>query len=561
MTKGLLAAMPLTLLLGACAAADRPLGVRADYDVVVRGGTIYDGRGGAPVAADLAIDGDRIAAIGDLGGRRGRLEIDAGGLAVAPGFVNMLSWADEPLLHDGRSLSDIHQGVTLEVFGEGWSMGPLNAAMKERMQADQGDIRFDVAWTTLGEYLRHLEARGVSPNVASFVGATTVRIHEVGYENRPATADEMARMKELVRQAMAEGAMGVGSSIPYAPAVFAPVEELIELARVAAEAGGLYVSHIRGEGDTLLESLDEFLRVVRESGVRGEVYHFKASGRENWSKFDEAIRRLEAARAAGVPVTADVYPYRASSTGLNYELPSWVKEGGHDAFIARLKDPAVRQRVIAETEMIPPEDIVLSSFENPALRHLTGRTLAQVAAERGTSPVETAMDLIVEDDSRIGTVRFTMSEENVRKAVALPWVSFCSDSGSIAPEPPFTNAQPHPRAYGAFARVLGRYVREEKIVPLEEAIRRLSGFPAANLRLDRRGLLQPGYFADVVVFDPATIVDNATYEQPHQLATGVRHVLVNGVPVVRDGEHTGAKPGRFVEGPGAPRPSAGPGRG
>jgi N-acyl-D-amino-acid deacylase len=550
--------MTSTVLLSACAAAERSPGGRADYDVVVRGGTIYDGRGGPPRRADLAIAGDRVAAVGDLGARRGRLEIDATGLAVAPGFINMLSWADEPLLHDGRSLSDIHQGVTLEVFGEGWSMGPLNDAMKERLRAEQGDIRYEVAWTTLGEYLRHLEARGVSTNVASFVGATTVRVHEVGYEDRAATAEEMARMKELVRRAMTEGALGVGSSIPYVPAVFAPTAELVELARVAAEHDGMYISHIRGEGDTLLESLEEFFSIVRQAGVRGEIYHFKAGGKENWPKFDEAIRRVEAARAAGLTVTADVYPYRASSTGLDYEFPSWVKEGGHEAYMARLADPAARARVAVETRMIPPEDILLVSFKNPALRHLTGKSLAEIAAARGVAPVVAAMDLIAEDDSRIGTVRFSMSEDNVRKAIALPWVSFCSDSGSIAPEPPFTNAQPHPRAYGSFARVLGRYVREEKVVTLEEAIRRLTGFPAANLKLDRRGLLEPGYYADVVVFDPKTVVDHATFERPHQLATGVLHVLVNGRPVVRDGRHTGAKPGRFVRGPAA---SAGPGRG
>jgi N-acyl-D-amino-acid deacylase len=518
--------------------------------VVIRGGTLYDGRGGPPARGDLAIAGDRIAALGDLGAARGRLEVDARGLAVAPGFINMLSWADESLLLDGRSLSDLHQGVTLEVFGEGWSMGPLDEAMKERLRAEQGDVRYEVAWTTLGEFLQHLEDRGVSPNVASFVGATTVRIHEVGYEDRAPTPAEMGRMKALVRQAMREGALGVGSSLPYVPAVFASTAELVELARVAGEHGGMYISHIRNEGGALLASLEELFTIVREAGVRGEIYHLKASGRENWGTLDEAIRRIEAARAEGLAVTADVYPYHASSTGLNYEIPSWVKEGGHEAFVARLADPAVRERVVAEMEMIPPEDILLVSFKNPALRHLTGRTLAEVAAERGTSPAITAMDLIVADDSRIGTVRFTMSEENVRKKIALPWVSFCSDSGSIAPEAPFTNAQPHPRAYGAFARVLGRYVREEGVIPLEEAVRRLTGFPAANLRLDRRGLLAAGSFADVVVFDPATVTDHGTFERPHQLATGVLHVFVNGERVLAGGRHTGATPGRFVRGPG-----------
>lgn len=548
----LLLATVLTAL-AACRSAPSPPpapAAAALHEVVLRGGTIYDGSGGAPFVGDVAIDGDRIAALGDLDGARGRTEIDVAGLAVAPGFVNMLSWADESLLVDGRSLSDLHQGVTLEVFGEGWSMGPLNAAMRAELLERQQDYRYEVAWTSLGEYLEHLERQGVSTNVASFVGAGTVRIHELGYEDRAPTAEELARMRDLVRAAMLEGALGVGSSLPYIPATFATTDELVALAEVAAQFDGLYISHIRGEGERLLESIDEFLEIVRRARVRGEIYHLKASGRENWGKLEQAIARIEAARAAGLAVTADVYPYPASSTGLTYVLPAWVQEGGHEALVARLRDPETRARVLPEMEMIPPEDLLLVEFRNPALRGLTGKTLAEVAALRGTSPEVTALDLIVEDDSRIGTVRFTMSEENVRRKLTLPWVSICSDSESMAPEPPFTLSQPHPRAYGSFARVLGKYVREERLLTLQEAVRRMTSLPAANLRLDRRGALVPGHFADLVVFDPETVADRATFEAPHRLAVGVIHVYVNGVAAIRDGVHTGARPGRVVRGPG-----------
>ena len=540
---GLALVLPSALLLvSACS--------KRHFDVVIRGGTLYDGSDAAPVVADLAIDGDRIAAIGDLDDAVGRAEIDATGLAVAPGFINMLSWANESLIEDGRSLSDIRQGVTLEVMGEGNSMGPLNAAMKQEMVDRQSDIEFDVTWRTLGEYLQHLEDRGVSTNVASFVGAATVRIHEMGYEDRDPTPEELAAMVQLVEEAMEQGAVGVASSLPYIPAPFAKTEELIALARAAAGHDGMYISHIRNEGDEIFSALDEFLTIVRETSVRGEIYHLKVSHKRNWDKLDEVVARIEAARQEGLPVTADIYTYHASSTGLNYDLPPWAKEGDHRQRIERLKDPEVRERVIAETEMIPPEDILLVSFRNEKLRHLTGKTLAEIAEMRGTSPVVTAMDLIIEDDSRIGTVRFTMSEDNIRRKIALPWVSFCSDSASLAPEPPFTNSQPHPRAYGSFARLLGKYVREEKIISLEEAIHRLTGLPATNLKLEGRGALTAGAFADVVVFDPEAVIDRATFEEPHQLATGVLHVFVNGEQVLRDGEHTGATPGRFVKGPG-----------
>ncbi|MGB5162121.1 MAG: D-aminoacylase [Thermoanaerobaculia bacterium] len=543
--KGLVLALVIPAALLVLSACSKP-----EFEVVIRGGTLYDGSGAPGVVADLAIDGDRIVALGDLAGHVGRAEVDATGLAVAPGFINMLSWANESLIQDGRSLSDIRQGVTLEVMGEGNSMGPLNETMRQEMVDRQSDIEFDVTWTTLGEYLQHLEDRGISTNVASFVGAATVRIHEMGYEDRDPTPEELDSMLQLVRDAMEEGAVGVGSSLPYIPAPFAKTAELIALARAAADYDGMYISHIRNEGDEIFEALDEFLTIVRESGVRGEIYHLKVSHKRNWDKLEEVVALIEAAREEGLPVTADIYTYHASSTGLNYDLPSWVKEGDHEERTARLEDPAVRERVIAETEMIPPEDILLVSFRNEDLRHLTGKTLAEVAEMRGTSPVVTTMDLIVEDDSRIGTVRFTMNEDNIRRKIALPWVSLCSDSASLAPEPPFTNSQPHPRAYGSFARLLGKYVREEGIIPLEEAIHRLTGLPAGNLKLEGRGTLAPDSFADVVVFDPETVIDRATFEEPHQLATGFVHVFVNGEQVLKDGEHTGATPGRFVKGPG-----------
>ena len=531
-----------SLLMIACA--------KPQHDVLLRGGTIYDGSGGPPVISDLAIDGDRISAIGDLSNHHGATEIDVTGMAVAPGFINMLSWADTSLIQDGRSMSDIYQGVTLEVMGEGSSSGPLNAKMKKALAERQTDIKYDVEWTSFGEAFKYLEDRGISTNVASFIGASTVRVHELGYENRDPTDEEMQRMLQLVREAMEEGAVGVGSSLPYIPAPYASTEELIALASVAAEYDGMYISHIRNEGDEIFEALDEFMTIVRESGIRGEVYHLKVSHKRNYDKLDAVIEVFEAARAEGLAVTADMYTYNASSTGLNYDLPTWAKQGNHAERVARLRDPEVRKRVIAETELIPPEDLLLVSFRSKELRHLTGKTLAEVAEMRGTSPVETVMDLIIEDDSRIGTVRFTMSEDNIRKKITLPWMSICSDSASVVPEPPFTNSQPHPRAYGSFARLLGKYVREEKIISLEEAIHRLSGLPASNLKLDKRGSLTEGYFADVVVFDPDLITDTATFQKPHQLATGMLQVFVNGEQVLRDGEHTGAKPGRFVKGPG-----------
>ena len=554
----------LAAAVAGCAQRAAPAAVdpAAAYDIVVRGGTVYDGSGGAGVAADIGIRGDSIAAVGDLGSVRGRREIDARGLAVAPGFVNMLSWANVALLHDGRSQGDIRQGVTLEVFGEGSSMGPLTDSMRAEMIEEQNDIRYEVPWTTLGGYLEHLERRGVSPNVASFIGATTVRIHEIGYADRAPTPAELDRMRALVRQAMREGALGVGSSLIYAPANFAKTDELVALAQAAGEHGGMYISHIRDEGGRLLEAVDELITIARAAGVPAEIYHLKASGRANWGKLDAVIRKVDSARNAGLRITADMYTYPASSTGLDAAMPTWVQEGGHKAWVARLRDPAIRARVVAEmrggttgwdnafANAGGPEGVLLVSFRQDSLRPLIGKTLAEVARMRGTSAEETAIDLVIQDDSRVGCVYFTMSEENVRRAAALPWVSFGSDGGSYSAEGVFLRSGTHPRAYGNFARLLGRYVREERVVPLGEAIRRLTSLPATNLGIRRRGFLRPGYHADVVVFDPATITDHATFERPHQYATGVRDVLVNGVPVLRDGEHTGAMPGRVVRGPG-----------
>ncbi len=548
--------------LGALALASGCASLVEDYDVVIRNGTMYDGSGGPPFTADVGIRGDRIAAIGELAGKTARLEIDAAGKAVAPGFINVLSWATESLIHDPRSLSDVRQGVTLEIFGEGESMGPLNEAMKKELVEQQVDIHYDVEWTTLGEYLEYLETKGVATNVASFVGATTVRIHELGHADRPPTKEELERMRGLVRAAMEEGALGVGSSLIYAPAFYADTEELVELCKVAASYGGRYITHMRSEGERLLEALDEVERIAREARIGAEIYHLKAAGEQNWPKMDQVIARVDELRRAGLDVTANMYTYTAGKTGLDAAMPPWVQEGGHDEWVKRLKDPAIRARVAHEMRTLSaewenlllaagsPERVLLVSFKNEALKPLTGKSLAEVAALRGVTPEEAAMDLVIEDDSRVGTVYFLMSEENVRKEVALPWMSFGSDAESLAPEGVFLKSNPHPRAYGNFARLLGRYVRDERLVSLEEAIRRLTSFPAENLKLRERGRLVEGNLADVVIFDALAIQDHATFEKPHQLATGVSDVFVNGIAVLRNGEPTREKPGRFVRGPG-----------
>ncbi|HSD69498.1 MAG TPA: D-aminoacylase [Woeseiaceae bacterium] len=545
----------LLLLTFACSSGEK------DYDVILRGGTVYDGLGNDPVVADLAISGDTIAAIGDLREFSANNTYDVRGKAVAPGFINMLSWSTESLIEDGRGMSDILQGVTLEVMGEGFSMGPLNAAMKQELLARQGDITYEVRWSTLGEYLDYLVEKGISPNVASYVGATTVRIHEVGYDDRAPTAEELGRMQELVRVAMREGALGVGSSLIYAPASFASTEELMALVQAAADYGGAYISHIRSEGNRLEEGVQELIKIASVTGAPAEIYHLKAAGKQNWHKFDNVLQLIEGARQAGLPITADMYAYTAGATGLDASMPLWVQEGGHDRWVERLRDPQTRARVVEEMQrptdewenffvQAGPENMILLEFRDAKLKPLTGQTLLEVAEARGTSPAETAIDLVIEDDSRVGTAYVLMSEDNVRKAVGKPWVSFGSDAAAVANEGLFLLSNPHPRAYGNFARVLGKYSRDESIMPLKDAIRRMTSLPASNIGIRQRGQLTVGYYADVVVFDPAAVADHSTFEDPHRYADGMDHVFVNGVHVLNWGEHTGALPGRVVRGPG-----------
>ncbi len=545
-------------LLAACTGGQQP---PADYDVVIRNGIVYDGSGEPPFRGDIAIDGDRIAAVGELGEVTGSVEIDATGKAVSPGFINMLSWATESLLHDGRAMSDVKQGVTLEIMGEGFSMGPLNERMKQELVARQRDIKYDVTWTTLGEYLDHLVERGVSVNVASYVGAGSVRIHELGYENRRPTPAELSRMQGLVREAMQEGALGVGSSLIYAPHNFADTDELIALAGAAAEYGGAYISHVRSEGNRLEEAVQELVKIASLSGAPAEIYHLKAAGKDNWFKLENVFDMIEAARAAGLRISADMYTYNAGATGLNATMPLWVQEGGHDAWVERLRDPEIRARVVREMRedsnewenflvQAGPENILLLGFRKEELRPLIGKTLAEVADERGQDPAETAIDLVIEDDSRVDAAYVLMSEFNVSRIAARPWVSFGSDAAAPATEGVFLNSSPHPRAYGTFARVIARFVNDEKLMSMEEAIRRMTSLPAFNTGIRGRGRIARDYYADVVVFDPSGFRDHATFEQPHQYASGVHHVFVNGVQVLNDGEHTGATPGRVVRGPG-----------
>lgn len=532
------------------------------YDLIIRNAMIYDGSGKAPVSGDIAVNADTIVAVGDLGDAKGKQELDAQGMAVSPGFINMLSWATESLIHDPRGMSDIKQGVTLEVMGEGWSMGPLNDSMKIQMKNDQGDIKFDVEWTTLGEYLNYLEKRGVSPNVASYVGATTLRIHEIGFADREPTPDELERMKTLARQAMEEGALGIGSSLIYAPAFYAKTPELIELCKIAGEYNGGYITHMRSEGNKILEAVDETIQIAKEGNLRAEIYHLKAGGKQNWAKMDQVIAKLDSAQKAGIDIAANMYTYVAGATGLDASMPPWVQEGGYAEWAKRLQDPAIRKRVAAEMKTDAQDwenlyfsagtadNLILVGFKNDTLKHYTGKTLAEVSKMRGTSPEETAMDLVIQDGTRVGTVYFLMSEDNIKKQIKLPYISFGSDAEAPAPEGDFLKSSTHPRAYGNFARLLGKYVRDEKVIPLEEAIFKLTSLSANKLKIQKRGLLQPGYYADIVIFDPAKVKDNATFEKPHQYSDGMIHVFVNGVQVLKDGEHTGAKPGRFVKGPG-----------
>jgi N-acyl-D-amino-acid deacylase len=532
------------------------------FDVIIRGGTVYDGTGSPGRRLDVGINGDRITRVGDLSAESARKTTDATGRAVAPGFINMLSWSTESLLADGRSQGEIRQGVTLEIFGEGSSMGPLSDAMKKRMVGEMGDIKYEITWTTLAEYLQDLERRGVSTNVASFVGATTIREHVIGLEDKTPTPQQLDEMRALVKREMEAGALGIGSSLIYAPAFYASTEELVELCKVAAQYQGKYISHIRSEGNRLLEAVAELIRISREANIPAEIYHLKAAGQANWAKIDAVITMVEKARAEGLKITADMYNYPAGATGLDAAMPPWVLDGGYEQAFKRLEDPATRKKIAHAIETPStewenlylaagsPERVLLVEFKSEALKPLTGKTLAEVARLRGESVPDTIMNLVLADRSRVGTVYFMMSEDNIRKQMLLPWVSFGSDAASMAPELPFTKSSAHPRAYGNFARLLGKYVREERVIPLEEAVRRLSGLPATNLGLDKRGFVREGMFADLAVFDPAQIGDRATFEKPHQYAVGMTHVFVNGVQVLENGDHTGAKPGRAVWGAG-----------
>jgi N-acyl-D-amino-acid deacylase len=538
------------------ALADEP------FDIVIKGGTVYDGTGAPARNVDLAIRGDRIAGVGDFANAQAKNVVDAHGLAVAPGFINMLSWSVASLIQDGRSQSEIREGVTTEIFGEGESMGPLNDEMKQRMLKEQGDIKFEIKWTTLAEYLRYLESRGVSCNVASFLGATTVREYVLGQKDVQPTPQQLDQMRDLVRKEMEAGALGIGSSLIYPPAFYAKTEELIEMCKVASQYQGKYISHMRSEGNRLLEALDELIRISKEANVPAEVYHIKAAGQPNWGKCDAMLTKIDDARKAGLKITADMYTYTAGGTGLDACLPPWTEDGGYPALFKRLRDPATREKIAQEVRTPTdkwenmylaagtPDRILLSGFKSEKLKPLTGKTLADVAKMRSKDPIETIMDLISEDESRIDTIYFMMSDENLKKEIVKPWLSFCSDEASQAPEGVFLKSHCHPRAYGSFVRVLGKYARDEKVLTLPDAIRKLSSLPATNLGLDHRGFVQEGMFADVVVFDPATITDHATYEKPQQYATGMKHVFINGQQVLKDGEHTGAKPGRALWGPG-----------
>ncbi len=532
------------------------------YDILITNATIYDGSGEKPIIGSIAINGDKIADLGNLENISGKKEIDAKGMAVSPGFINMLSWATESLIEDGRGMSDIKQGVTLEVMGEGWSMGPINEAMKANSIKSQGDIKYDIPWTTLGEYLEFLEKKGIAPNVASFMGATTARIHELGYEDRPPTEEELTRMQALVRQAMEEGAMGIGSSLIYAPAFYAKTEELVALCQVAGEYGGRYITHMRSEGNKLLEGVDEVLTIAKEANIGAEIYHMKAGGQNNWPKMDLMIAKIDSAQQAGLDITTNMYNYVAGATGLDAAMPPWVQEGGYKAWVDRLKDAKIRAKVKAEMKKDATDwenlyfsagsaaNLLLVGFKSDSLKKYTGKSLAEVATIRGTDPEDTAIDLVIQDGSRVGTVYFLMSEENIKKQIQLPYITFGSDAGALATEGAFIKSSTHPRAYGNVARLLGKYVRAEQVISLEEAIKKLTSLPAEHLKIRNRGFLKQGYFADIVIFDPARIQDKATFENPHQYAEGVAHVFVNGIQVLEDGEATGQFGGRVVRGPG-----------
>ena len=533
-----------------------------DFDLVVRGGTIYDGSGRPGYVGDVAVRGDRIAFVGPHAPGDAAREIDAAGRAVSPGFINMLSWSNESLLQDGRGQGELRQGVTLEVMGEGDSMGPLTPLMKEELKAQQGDIQYPVEWTTLDEYLRTLERKGVSLNVASYVGAATARMNLLGEGDVDPTPEQLEAMRAIVKSAMEDGALGVASALIYAPGTFAETDELVALAEMAGRCGGIYATHMRSEGRRLLEAVDETIEISRRSGTPADIYHLKAAGRENWPKLGEAIARIEAARKAGLRISTEMYTYPAAATGLDAAMPPWVQAGGNAAWYARLRDPAIRKRVAAEMRATDtnwenvlqdaggPEQVLIVVLRNPALKPLIGRTLAEIAKERGVGAEEAAMDLVAEDESRVGAIYFLMSEDNVRRQIALPYMTFGSDGSAVSAEGVFLKSNLHPRGYGNFARVFARYVRDEKILTVEEAVRRMTSQSAAVLGLHDRGQLKEGYYADIVVFDPAAIQDHATYAAPHQYSTGVSNVIVNGAEALRDGVPTDARPGRVVRGRG-----------
>lgn len=559
--KKLISAASAALLLLSCSQ-------KQQYDNIIRNGMIYDGNGGEPYKADIAINADTIAFIGDLSNASGKNETDAKGMAVAPGFVNMLCQSDVALLHDGRSQSDIRQGVTLEIMSEGGSMGPINPRMKKEMQDYQGDLKFDVYWNTLGEYLTGLEKRGVSCNFASFVGAAQVRDYVIGEDNRDPTLAELDSMKAQVDLAMKEGAMGVSSSLIYPPGFFAKTSELVELCKVASKYHGMYISHMRSEGNKLLQATDELLTIAKEANIPAEIFHLKAGGKDNWPKMDTLIQKVEAAQKQGLHITADMYTYLAGATGLTASFPPTLQDGGFGKLWQRLHDPAIRAQMAKAMNTSSmdwenlyydagsPDKVLLLGFRQDSLKKYVGKTLAEVAKIRGTSPEETAMNLIVQDSTRIEVVYFMMNEDNVKKQIALPWVSFGSDEASYTNDDTvYLKSNAHPRAYGNFARVLGQYTRVDKVLTLPQAIYKLAKLPVTNLKVQKRGELKVGNYADIVVFNPATIQDHATFEKPHQYATGMIHVFVNGTQVLKNGEHTGAKPGRFIKGPGVQPPT------
>lgn len=534
---------------------------KPSYNIIIRNGTVYDGSGGAPYKADIGISGDTIAAIGNLKDAKAKTEVDAGGKAVAPGFINMMGHSEETLFQDGRAQSDVRQGVTTEIFTE-LSFGPLNATMKEQMQKAQGDIKYPVSWNTLGEYMNILERKGISPNIASFVGAGTVRQYVIGEDAKAPTAQQLDSMKMLVDTAMREGALGLTCALIYPPDNFAKTDELVALAKEAARYGGTYISHMRSEGNQLTEAVNESLTIAKEAKLPVEICHLKAVGKDNWTKIDSVIRMVQAARKNGVDITADMYTYTAGATGMTSCFPPSLQDGGFGKLRARLQDPAIRKQMITAMNTNAKnwenlyygsggsDHVLLLAFKQDSLKKYTGKTLTEVARMRGTSPEETAMDLIVQDSTRVGVAYFMIDENNIRKEVALPWVSFGSDEGSYTTEGVFLKSNAHPRAYGNFARIIGKYTRDEKLMPLQIAVYKLAKLPATHLKLEKRGELKKGYYADIVVFDPATVQDHATYDKPHQYATGVNDVIVNGEVILKNGEPTGASPGRFLKGQG-----------